>query len=354
MIKRILWIDYTKAFLIYLVVLGHASLQSSVLLNFIYSFHVPAFFVISGYLDKRKKDEEFLSTLKSSFKRIMVPYLFFNTIGLLTCWISPYMHPELYYNVDIIHSFLNAIIGIILMDDYVTSYSFLPVVPLWFLVSLFTCKMLFAVSAKIGKCEDTKCKVFLWVVLTAVLVFFYNLDVHLFSLDSTVLAFVFYLGGYWLKSLNFNFEKIKKDWALFLLISFICVCVLFFLSDVNGFVSIDGGNTGNNFGLFLVNACLGLFVIVLLSILVELKFGQVKFLQTIGQNTLTILGLHYTFLYFLKLFLKLGGISIHPMSLFASLSISVLAVAFCIPISQYLRNRIPWSVGLRKSNFSIN
>lgn len=56
--KRILWADRLKGLLIVLVVLGHAIQQvlgsgcfSNHLWNIIYSFHMPTFMAVSGYLN---------------------------------------------------------------------------------------------------------------------------------------------------------------------------------------------------------------------------------------------------------------------------------------------------------------
>lgn len=45
--NRIVWIDWTKAILIFLVILGHSG---SVFTPILYLFHIPAFFFVSGYL----------------------------------------------------------------------------------------------------------------------------------------------------------------------------------------------------------------------------------------------------------------------------------------------------------------
>lgn len=59
--KRIIWIDWAKAILIYLMVVGHC-LPVKWQGTLIYAFHMPAFFVISGYL---YKPHHWLKTLKS-------------------------------------------------------------------------------------------------------------------------------------------------------------------------------------------------------------------------------------------------------------------------------------------------
>lgn len=55
--KRLIWADSLKGWLILLVVLGHAiqntlgaDCDNNHLWNMIYSFHMPAFMAISGYL----------------------------------------------------------------------------------------------------------------------------------------------------------------------------------------------------------------------------------------------------------------------------------------------------------------
>lgn len=47
--ERVVWIDWAKALLIYFVVVGHAGCKDNVQI-ILYAFHMPAFFVISGYL----------------------------------------------------------------------------------------------------------------------------------------------------------------------------------------------------------------------------------------------------------------------------------------------------------------
>ena len=58
--KRLLWLDSLKGWLILLVVLGHAiqysmvgSCEDNHLWNIIYSFHMPAFMAVSGYVAYR-------------------------------------------------------------------------------------------------------------------------------------------------------------------------------------------------------------------------------------------------------------------------------------------------------------
>ena len=61
---RILWVDIFKGILIVLMVLGHSK---SPILNYIYAFHMAAFFFISGYTTNYNKYTLF-EYIKRKFK----------------------------------------------------------------------------------------------------------------------------------------------------------------------------------------------------------------------------------------------------------------------------------------------
>lgn len=72
--NRIVWVDWTKALLICLVVLGHSG---SIFTKPLYLFHIPAFFCISGYLCNYEKAEQ--GSLKSS-KWMIFAIIIYNVI----------------------------------------------------------------------------------------------------------------------------------------------------------------------------------------------------------------------------------------------------------------------------------
>lgn len=91
--KRLKYFDMAKGIGVFLVLLGHLqgdsffSLSPYVLpfCTWIFSFHMPLFFIISGMLINYKKDsDKDMSTLISRrFKGIMVPYLWFSLFYFL-------------------------------------------------------------------------------------------------------------------------------------------------------------------------------------------------------------------------------------------------------------------------------
>jgi fucose 4-O-acetylase-like acetyltransferase len=92
--NRLLFIDIARAICIVLVVIGHYVPDNSpnwylILHNIIYSFHMPLFMFVSGYVySAAKKPMEYKHFIFNKFKRLMVPYFFVSTaiifIKLLT------------------------------------------------------------------------------------------------------------------------------------------------------------------------------------------------------------------------------------------------------------------------------
>lgn len=76
--SRLAALDSLRGFGILLVVLGHTS-WSAGLVSWIFSFHMPLFFIISGMLFHER---QFLDSFKRKAIRLLVPYVFFGTVTL--------------------------------------------------------------------------------------------------------------------------------------------------------------------------------------------------------------------------------------------------------------------------------
>lgn len=135
---RIEWLDSLKGFAIFLVVVGHVVLgyiragtfpehQWSLQLthDLIYSFHMPLFFLISGFLYKltwSKKNTGILINIANKFLNLIPMYLLFSVVF----WISKY-YASLYGNIQMSDFFTFTD----LMHIYISPLSYL-----WFLYVL--------------------------------------------------------------------------------------------------------------------------------------------------------------------------------------------------------------------------
>lgn len=71
--KRIEALDVAKGIGIILVMIGH--MTSSYLYNWIYSFHIPLFFILSGICFKNTKYTSFLAFARQRIKTLAIPTL---------------------------------------------------------------------------------------------------------------------------------------------------------------------------------------------------------------------------------------------------------------------------------------
>lgn len=82
--KRTGWIDICKALAIYCMVLGHTGTSQQVS-TVIHVFHMPVFFILSGYCFNKKKNSNIMTFVKKKFLTLIVPYFIFG-IALFAFW----------------------------------------------------------------------------------------------------------------------------------------------------------------------------------------------------------------------------------------------------------------------------
>lgn len=122
--QRINWIDLARGVAILAVVFGHSASPIS---SFIFSWHMPLFFFLSGFFINTETD--FFEVVKNSFKKILIPFFIFACLGFLISYLKHAILAR--ESVDVLENFL----GIIYWMDYshLNHYGFV----LWFLPALF-------------------------------------------------------------------------------------------------------------------------------------------------------------------------------------------------------------------------
>jgi fucose 4-O-acetylase-like acetyltransferase len=79
--SRLYWLDIAKGIAILLMVIGHTSIPS-VLSNFIWAFHMPLFFIASGWATNWQKTD-FKGFTKRKFRTLLVPFFVYSLVVLL-------------------------------------------------------------------------------------------------------------------------------------------------------------------------------------------------------------------------------------------------------------------------------
>lgn len=293
--ERIEWLDVSKGILILLVVLGHISFDNSSIKNgeqiestdiienawlyvrcWIYSFHIPAFFIINGIFKNKKnlelQDFSYISLIKKQ-KKIIYYYIVFSFIFF-------------------IRFVFQMILGINSANDIFfflyNTFTMVGMAALWFLPTFFFSQILF--------CYFVRANMITKVVLCLILVFTYliasNYNVHNITeswhigmkfvgvTSKAIIAASFVLLGYYLDKLNFWESKL----LIFGFLSFLCIVNN--LSDLNKLIF-------NNPVLYNLFAIFGTMLVVIISKeIVKLGGSLFCFFKTWGEGSLFIMCTH--------------------------------------------------------------
>lgn len=126
--NKLIWVDNLKVLGIFAVILGHIA---SPLGGFIFSWHMPLFFMIAGFFIRF--DLLFKDFIIKDFKRLMMPYFVFANIG----FVVEILKRLVLHRVEL--NYVNELQGIFIwmdMSSLVNTYASV----LWFLPALFFTK----------------------------------------------------------------------------------------------------------------------------------------------------------------------------------------------------------------------
>lgn len=277
MTQRIAWIDQIKGMAIFLIVYGH---NAPITGKYIYSFHVPLFFIIAGFFHPKISS---LKVVKTRAKKLLVPYFIWSLLLYLICFfIGRKFGTSKALNLSPIDNFMGILYaqgGEAYMDWGI---------PMWFLPAIFVTYLIFSLVLKIRN---------LWGKITCLILLpsvGYLLSMtqfnYLWSFDIALVSLIFYSFGYYAKK-TVTSNTYKTPWLLVLLLG---LTHLYFFNKnikIDMYQSVYG-----SFPLFIFNGLTGaLFIILLLK-----KIPTLSILEQIGKTTIPILALHIRTLSFLK------------------------------------------------------
>ncbi len=202
--KRLDYIDTLKAIGILLVILGHISNPGT---KFIYSFHMPLFFIISGFFIKF--DISFKKFITSDIKRLIVPYFIFSIFGVCVETIKRFaLHRPI---LDYVHE-IKAVFIYMDFQHLINSYANI----LWFLPALFFARLLLYLIHK-------NIKNILLQIGLIIFLFIAGLYLELpFALDEAMNALLFVFVG------NMYFKYFKSYNILILCLALIVVLLAYY------------------------------------------------------------------------------------------------------------------------------
>lgn len=282
--KRVEWIDIAKGIGIILVIMGHTiALRYS---QWLYTFHLPLFFLLSGLVYNVSKYPKYTTLLKQKSKQILLPWLKFYLIGLFVCLVIPEWRDSLS-----LHQ--------IIFELYTTNTNNIQNSSIWYLICLF---VTFNIFYFINKIKRTKTTITILILLAVLLLWqknalalFSNNFLHMpdnrlpLKIDSALVACVFFAIGVWYKDKIRHFvEQTTLSWLKILIIG----ATVFICAFLNGWTNLNSLDFGRIHLLFYPIAFGGICVVCCLSKkIAESKFFYVKkTLLACGENSLLLFG----------------------------------------------------------------
>ena len=280
-VSRMPEIDILKSFGIILMIMGH-QLYGDGLDHWLHAFHMPMFFIISGFL--YKKPDHIGKGIGKKAKSLLIPYLFFALSHMAISCIL-----KLREGISVVSSIKNYCYHIFLYN-----HEGMPICgAIWFLTALFFLDVVFIL---IDLIRNEYCKFSVVIILSVigVLIPFFGYRLPL-SFDVSLMGVgLYYIGN---KSRRL-FEKINLKaniWA-----GLLGLTIGSFLVFLNSTVNVRLAAYGN-IVLYYINAVLLTFSLYHIAFAVSKQNNSIsKELCFIGTNSLVYLGLNQFFLIFFK------------------------------------------------------
>lgn len=333
-VERKEWIDYLRGVGVILILLGH-SLVPQKINAWIYGFHMPLFYIISGYLHDRDKwaEKGFQKFVRTRFKNYVIPYIIWCTI----CFAASI--PVLLYTFRERNQLGTAVLQNIgwIMTSLQTGDTNLPqlCMPLWFLLSIFISSLvLYGMLCLDWKKQILTC--FAFIVFNYILNKM-NYPVFPWHIDVSLIGAIFMLIGYYFRKLDLLSKKIHPliMLAMFILAQILIVCNerksnvdLYNRIYHNYFLLIIGASM-MSFCLFWI--CKNSEVLLFRKILVEIGGGG-RSILIMGLNFPIILCLNIFHMIFSSINSKIPVKPVWPETAFVSIAVSY---ALCRLFSYY-------------------
>ena len=312
--SRDITFDIIKGFGVILIIAGHTLGYENAAYPFIYVFHVPLFFMVSGFFYKH---QELRNQLKKDFRRLLLPYFFVTLVEVVLVVLFEYfIKHHLCIPIQLFWSSIS---------------------PVWFLLALFFIRFLFNFLLRCIPCHALE-GAFLISSFFLFLTHRYSILMP-FSFSSAGGSLIFFAIGYYIKRYRI-LERVqnKSSWL-------VPIALLFWTnSAVNGKVD----TFMNEYKLWVldyVGAISGVYLTFLISKYVAMRCrGFASLLSKAGFYSLVIICFHsiefifpqwFQILFFLPSSLLLFSIFVVRLLMLSllvwvSLRVRILRMIFCL------------------------
>lgn len=278
--ERLKDIDVLKAFGIIIMIMGHEYYGETFDI-WLHSFHMPMFFIISGFL---YKSIQLRYGVIKKIKSLLVPYVTFSLIHLIL------MFARLLLQGGDLSSLLDYTYHVFFINT-----EGLPICgAIWFLTALFFVDVFYLFIDNLVKKEILKLIIVITISAMGILIPMYGIRLP-YAIDVAMMGVGLFYIGCIIKRLY-----IKYDFHGHVLYGCVGVLLCIIPININGMVNLRLGVYGNVF-LFFLNAIVMTFSLYNFAICVTYKESWfLRELSFIGKNSIIYLGFNQLVLSFLK------------------------------------------------------
>ena len=265
--ERIVWIDWAKSICIFLMVVGHWYSNDYVLL-FVYSFHMPALFIISGILYKPRPWHK-------SMLSFAVPVAFFSIINIVFLLLTGNICIENLFSKDVFFRLFHYRYG--LGEGFYYGD--------WFLWALLGLRFFYGDISYFLPLRKY------YIPIAVCVIVYMSLESHFLTIDTIfrgayigrlVPAMPFFCLGFFMRDSGW------KPWSLSVYTLLALSGLLFIMPIINGNSSINSNDYGISYSVFFVFASISSVILFELSNCLP----KLRFVTVISNGSLLILGLH--------------------------------------------------------------
>lgn len=308
--KRLTWLDMAKGYGILFVMLGH--LTDDNLYYWIYSFHLPMFFILSGFVFKA--DMDFKTFFKKKVKSIIVPYF---------CLALPM---SIFYTIQ--QAVEGKFTGGTLIYAFLGPFAQLRLWTIWYLACLFVVNLMFYGTVKWLKTEGKLAIAAVIITSLGLTYYFLGGPIIPWCIDAAVMAYPFFFIGYLCKQHKDKIESVlsQKKYSVPIFFGAWIVNAICFIVNMK----ITGRGLEMYYGqygfapLTLTAAVAGTLGIVCLS-----HWFTCKPIQYVGENSMLYFAWHQTIMIpITEWILDAAGLTILP--LYIALQIAMMLIVLTL------------------------
>lgn len=280
--KRIEWLDLAKALTMFFVIFDHLGLRDGYVSDWVWLFHLPAFFLLSGVFYHHP--QTFWGGLRKDAVRLLLPVIIWWAIAMLTWqpFIIRHFHKDTFWSY-----YTQAVTDF--FSGYHMSFG-------WFMIALFLMKVEMYGLKKLHAGQASL------IALVIMPLGAWSLKAWMegllpFYIMNSLAAFPFFYVGHMLS------EKIK-GWPLGVHVScglaVVCFVVTFALVPLVGHMSLNAVEYGHGIGWMYLSGLIGSLMILSFSYGLK-KVSKYYVISVFGGGTVILLLFQPPFLYLFKI-----------------------------------------------------